>query len=234
MSHNVEKEEIVFEFWNSFKGSKTSTRLDPKTNNLICWHSHNKLTHDMKVAMRESLKDYTLEEVCTGIDNYAKILLGDEYFWTHIWPLSIFLTVKYEKSKDGTKKWWQFLPENFDAQRYLRRGNIWKNSTEDIIEDPKPNLTKLLITSFQKWGLCREGFIPDSKQIGQFRLATQKMLEFYKDRTCRDEKIWVEDLHDCLDQNYLRKGDIISIGLLCSDYLWGILMPQLLRSCGDV
>jgi hypothetical protein len=225
-----EEEETVFEFWNSFKGSKTSIKRDPKTGDLIQWHSHNKLTHDMRVAIRENLKDYTLEEICTAIHNYAEALLGDKYFWTYVWPLSIFLSVKYEKRKDGNKKWWKFLPENFDRKVYLKRGNI--EEQENIIEDPDPDLTNMLIATFRKERLCREGFVPNLKQIGQFRLASQKMIKFYKNRSCQDKKIWLEDLFECLEQNYLSKGEAISIGLLCSDHLWDFLMPQLLRQCG--
>ena len=93
------KEELIFDFWNTFKGRKTSTKLDPKTGAFICWHSHNKLTHDMILAIKENLKNYTLEEICIGIDNYVKVLLGDDYFWTYVWPLSTFFTVKYEKKE---------------------------------------------------------------------------------------------------------------------------------------
>ena len=225
------KEELVFEFWNSFKGRKTFTKLDSKTGASIHWHSHNKLTHDMILAIKENLKNYTLEELCMGIDNYAKVLLGDDYFWTHVWPLSTFFTVKHEKRKDGSKKWWQFLPENFSLQLYLKRGNT---AEENLVEDSDPELTNMIISSLKRWGLVRKEFTPNSKQTNQLRLTSQKILDFYEDRTCQDEKIWLEDLFDCLNFNYLGKGDTVSIGLLCSDYLWDILMPQLLRSCKDV
>lgn len=229
---NTEKEELIFEFWNSFKGKQTSTKLCPKTGTFIRWHSHNKLTHDMRLAMRENLKNYTLEDMCMAIDNYAKALLRDDTFWTHVWPLSIFFAVKYTRAKDARKKWWQFLPENFDIRSFLKReGNT---AQEEQVEDSNPNLTTKLTTSLWKWGLYKKGFTPSPKQIGQLRLTTQRMMEFYKDRTCKDEGIWLEDLYDCLDQNYLGKGDAVSIGLLCSDHVWNILMPQLLRTCGTM
>ena len=226
-----ELEELVFDFWNSFKGSKSSSsKLDPKSGLPTHWHSHNKFTHDMRLAIRESLKDYTLEEICMAIDNYALVLLGDEYFWTHVWPMSIFFTVKYDKTKNGTKKWWQFLPENFNPQAFLRGDCV--NGQEKLVEDTNPDLTNRLTILLQKWGLCKKGFVPSSKQIGQLRLTVQRMMEFYGDRTCQDKEVWLEDLYDCLDQNYLSKGEAVSIGLLCSDHVWSILMPQLLRCCG--
>ena len=226
-----DKIEIIFEFWNSFKGSKTSTnKLDPKTGGTIHWRSHNKLTHDMKFAIEENLKHYSLEDMCMAINNYAEVLLGDEYFWTHVWSLTIFFTVRY-KMKDAGKKWWKFLPENFDSQLYLKtRNNVQRNT----IKDPNPELTNRLTVAIQKWRLCKKGFKPSAKQIGQLRLTVQKMMEFYKDRTDQDKEIWFEDLYDCLNDNYLGKGDAVSIGLLCSDHLWDILMPQQLRDCGDV
>jgi len=34
---------------------------------------------------------YTVDEVIGAIDNYAEILHGDEYYWTHVWRLDQFL-----------------------------------------------------------------------------------------------------------------------------------------------
>ena len=222
--------EIIFEFWNSFKGSQTSTdKLNPKTGGIIHWRSHNKLTYDMKFAIEENLKYYSLEDMCTAINNYADALLGSWSFWTHVWPLTTFFTVRY-KIKDAGKKWWKFLPETYDSQLYLKN----KSNIQREVKDPNPDLTNKLTKSLSKWGLCKKGFEPSAKQINQIRLTVQRMTEFYKDRTCQNEEIWLEDLFDCIEQNYLCKGDAVSIGLLCSDHLWNILIPQLLRSCGGV
>lgn len=227
------KEEMVFDFWNSFKGCQApDSKRDPKTGAIIRWRSHNRLTHDMKIAIKENLKNYSLEEICIAIDNYAKVLLRDEFYWTHIWPLSTFLTVKHGKCKDDPKKWWRFLPENFMEQTLLKRGRQQEDPT--VMEDPNPDLTEKLMKKLQRWGLCRKGFVPNNKQIGQIRLTVQKMMTFYESRSCKDTDIWLEDLYDCLNYNYLSKADAVSIGLLCSDHVWNVLMPQLLRTCGNV
>jgi len=105
---------------------------------------------------------------------------------------------------------------------------------EELIEDFNPDLTNKLISSLQRWGIVKKDFNPNSKQINQIRLTVQKMIKFYKNRICKDEKIWLEDLFDCLNQNYLGKGNVVHIGTLCSDQLWDMLMPQLLRICGEV
>jgi len=227
---NAEKEELIFEFWNTFKGEQTSSKTCPKTGTLIRWHSHNKLTHDMRLAMRDNFKDYSIEDMCIAISNYREVLIRDDTFWTHVWPLSTFFSVKYTNAKDSRMKWWRFLPENFDVKTFLKSR---VTQEEKIIEDPNPDLTNKIISSLQKWGLCRKEFVPNNKQLGQIRLTTQRMMEFYKNRVCKDAGIWLEDLYDCLQDNYLGKGERVSIGLLCSDYLWDILMPQLLRGCGD-
>lgn len=49
---------------------------------------HSKITEPMKRAIRGRLKDYTLEDLKKAIDNYAVIYAGDEYWFTHKYPLA--------------------------------------------------------------------------------------------------------------------------------------------------
>lgn len=228
---NAEKEELIFEFWNTFKGQQTSTKRCSKTGSLICWRSHNKLTYDMRLAIRENLKNYSVEDMCMAIDNYAEILFSDHTFWTHVWPLSTFFAVKYTNAKDARKKWWQWLPENYDIRTFLKRNG---NTQGEQIEDSNPELTNMITKAIQKWDLVKKGFIPNIKQTNQLISTAQKMKEFYKGRSCQDQKIWLGDLYDCLNDNYLGKHQTVAIGTLCSDYVWNILMPQLLRTCGNM
>ena len=73
--------------------------------------SHNKLTDDMKRAIDGVLKDYTDEEIKQAMQNYALIVKGTEYFWTHKWTLKDFL------KRDGVPK---FLDIEVAKQNYLK------------------------------------------------------------------------------------------------------------------
>jgi len=119
--------------------------------------------------------------------------------------------------------------DNKDNNR-LEKDNSRKDQTSTSLQS---HLIGKLIDSLTKWKLVGKDFNPNSKQISQLKLAAQKMLDFYKDRTCQDNNVWFEDLYDCIDQNYWGKGDTVSISNLCSDYLWDILMPQWLRNCAN-
>jgi len=104
----------IFNHWNSYKAQSVSKLKDDEEAK-ITWHSHklrpdSTISPEVENAITDALKSgYSVEDVCGAIDNYAKVLLGSDYWWTHIWPLPTFLTVKYEKRKDAEHKWWQFL-----------------------------------------------------------------------------------------------------------------------------
>ncbi len=216
-SKNKEAVEVIFEFWNSYKSTGR-------------WQSHRKLTHDMVLAIMENLKSYSREDICAAIDNYATVLQKEEYFWDHIWPLSTFLTVKYEKRKDGPKKWWQFLPENFMKSRYLRRENRKELPDPDLV-GPNPELTKKII---RRYGLYigRRDYTPLPHEFPKFVEATKRMMDFYKGKPCQDVEVWITDLFEYLDDRYGNSGDLISPGHLCSDKTWLNDMPQYLKSLG--
>jgi phage replication O-like protein O len=52
---------------------------------------HKKLTDDTERTIRTTLKDYSKEEICQAIRNYAEILKGDQYFFKYSWTLKDFL-----------------------------------------------------------------------------------------------------------------------------------------------
>jgi hypothetical protein len=69
----------VFDHWNIYKGKGK-------------WRSHREMTYDIECAVKDTLKHYTIKQICQAIDNYALVLLGKEYRWSYAWPLALFLT----------------------------------------------------------------------------------------------------------------------------------------------
>ncbi|MEC1155514.1 DUF4373 domain-containing protein [Cytobacillus horneckiae] len=65
---------IVFDYWISKK--------------II---NHKTLTDKTKSHIQARLKEYTLDEVQKAIDNYAKVLFDNQYYWTHKWTLQDFM-----------------------------------------------------------------------------------------------------------------------------------------------
>ena len=61
---------------------------------------HRKLTDKIKRAINGSLQDYTEEEICRAIDNYATILADDRYYWSYKWGLREFLMRGLDKFLD--------------------------------------------------------------------------------------------------------------------------------------
>ncbi len=110
----------IFNHWNTYKG-KSVTKEKKK----IVWHSHQlrndkSMSPEIITAIKQALSGgYSASDICGAIDNYAKVLLGDDYLWTYIWGLSEFLTRGEEKHKNAPRKWWKFLPDNFIEGHYL-------------------------------------------------------------------------------------------------------------------
>lgn len=61
---------------------------------------HRKLTDKIKRAINGALKDYSEEEICQAIDNYAVILADDRYYWSYKWGLKEFLQRGLDKFLD--------------------------------------------------------------------------------------------------------------------------------------
>ncbi len=75
---------------------------------------------DLKQAISAALKEFSVPLICEAIDNYHLVLTGAEYYWSYAWTLGGFLTTKYGSGKKSSDphKWWQFLSNNFDTERY--------------------------------------------------------------------------------------------------------------------
>lgn len=89
----------------NYKGSNTKSS-NTKSNNTIYiytvfefWNEqkiiqHRELTQKRKSAINARLKNYTPDELKKAIKNYAEILNGDMYYWTHKWSLEDFMNPK--------------------------------------------------------------------------------------------------------------------------------------------
>ncbi len=95
---------VVFEKWNSYKGKK--------------WKSHTALSYEIKLAITEQLKHYSVDELCGAIENYAKILLGNDFKWSYAWTLQQLLTRTSPTNREE-RQLWRFLPNNYCDEDYL-------------------------------------------------------------------------------------------------------------------
>tara|TARA_Y100000310_G_C20665633_1_gene807324 strand:- start:621 stop:1427 length:807 start_codon:yes stop_codon:yes gene_type:complete len=53
---------------------------------------HKKLSRDMKLAIKSACRDYTETEIEQAISNYAHIVLSSDFYFSHRWTLSEFLS----------------------------------------------------------------------------------------------------------------------------------------------
>jgi Domain of unknown function (DUF4373) len=73
--------------------------------------NHQKITEPMKSAVRGRLKDYSLEQILKAIDNYSTVLDGEEYYFSHKYPLADLM-----RDKDLRK----FLDESDPLNNFLK------------------------------------------------------------------------------------------------------------------
>jgi len=213
---NKEDIEIIYEFWNSYKGQSK-------------WQSHRKISLDIRNAIIGNLADYSIEDICGAIDNYACVLTSDKYFWNYAWPLSTFLTVKHGKTKLSGKKWWQFLNSNFVKENYLLDKDL--NENQDI-EDLNPGLTIDLGGIFSCLTNNKE-YTPTNSQRSKFIEASIKMTEFFEKRySSIGERNRLSFVSDCLQKNFVDSGRTLHPGNLCSQEFWEILFPQFMSELG--
>jgi len=208
----------VFDYWNSYKGEKR-------------WHSHNKLTINIAKAISDNLKNYSVEEMCGAIENYASVLINEEFFWEHTWNIECFFTVTNRKKEGKPKKWKQFLAEVFKEEIYVKWG---KDEFVELIEDPDPELTEEIIQKY-----CRLINTPPGKyevtpaRKNNFIKTTIKMLDFFAEGKGRIMRaVWVEYLMECMHDNFVNKGQVCDPGNLHGRRVWDTLMRQHLSGLG--
>ncbi len=104
----VSKEEdnnSIFSHWNSYRAMRG-------------WKSHTKLTPEIKKAIRDRLKEYSVDDIKGAIDNYAKVLLSKEYKWSYAWTLYQFLT-RHSPQNRKELQLYRWLPNSFYETDYL-------------------------------------------------------------------------------------------------------------------
>jgi len=55
------------------------------------------MTDKMNTAVKSALGDYSKEEICQAMRNYAEVLQGEEYYWKYKWALDEFIRRGLEK-----------------------------------------------------------------------------------------------------------------------------------------
>jgi len=100
------KESVIFNHWNSYRGKGN-------------WKSHHEMTFEIKSAIRDQLKHYTLEQLKKAIDNYAKVLFSKDYQWSYAWTLRQFLTRHQKAPNQQDLQLYRFLESGFADDDYL-------------------------------------------------------------------------------------------------------------------
>jgi len=80
---NAEHINDIFDLWN--------------TQGII---QHKKLTSEIKRAIEIRLKDYSIDEICQAMKNYAEIVKDEQYYFKYKWTLKDFLKRGLEKFMD--------------------------------------------------------------------------------------------------------------------------------------
>jgi hypothetical protein len=77
---------------------------------------HRKLNDKIKLAINTALNDYSVDEICQAIDNYAIILNNDQYYWSYKFTLNEFI----EKGLD------KFLDFDTAAKNFAKNETVFK------------------------------------------------------------------------------------------------------------
>jgi len=85
---------------------------------------HQKLTSAMETAITNSLKNYTQDDICSSIKNYAEILKDEKYYFKYKWTLKDFLSRGLEK----------FIDINVAKSNYLKDKNNGQFKREQEIK----------------------------------------------------------------------------------------------------
>lgn len=214
--------QFVFDFWNEFKGLN-------KPGTTIRWQSHNKLTPLIETAILQVLREAAeLEEdahieVCYAIENYAHVLLSENTYYSHVWPLQTFFTVHETNKSTSMKKWQKFLNTNFVYDFYL---------TERPVAIPKHDeaLCKAIIRRYGKT-INNPQFMAQGSEHLQFAacaiLAKTAYTKYHLPSTeCLDY------FFQMLEEEFIDKGQAILPGHLASHRLWEARFAQFLSSQG--
>ena len=116
-------QELIFRHWNS--------------KNII---QHRKLTDKIKRAINGALQDYSKEEICQAIDNYAVILADDRYYWSYKWGLKEFLQRGLDKFLDFDVAAQNYRKDDREKQKMNKRTDFNKFEQHEYTADELESL----------------------------------------------------------------------------------------------
>jgi len=218
----TEKVRFIFDFWNEFKSST-------KPGTTVRWQSHNKLTPLIEKAILQVLveaaeleeEDYL--EICYAIENYAHVLLSEETYYSHVWPLQTFLTVHETTRSNSMKKWQKFLNTNFVYNSYLTERPV-------VLPEHDAALCKAIIRRYGK-SINNPQFKAQGSEHSQFAacavLAKTAHTKYHlSSAECLDY------FFQMLEEEFIDKGQAILPGHMASHRLWEARFPQFLSNQG--
>lgn len=117
-----------------------------KVNNniFLVWNSqkiivHKKETDQIKTVISRALKNYSEEDICKAIENYAEIVKDDKYYLRHSWILKDFLNRGLEKFIDGDVARKNYLKDGKGGTDRQSAGKV--RTDPDQYTDPADLLT---------------------------------------------------------------------------------------------
>ncbi len=92
------------------------------------WNAQRLITHrqlspgQQKHIITRLTEGYPVDEILAAIDNYAAVVHGDQYYWTHKWSLDEFLLRGLDKFKPASNPRANFLKEQSKAPQQAQGG----------------------------------------------------------------------------------------------------------------
>lgn len=124
---------VIFDCWNKYKKYKK-------------FKGHQKITPEIERAVSLRLKEYSVSDISQAIDNYAKVLLGNDYRWSYAWTLYQFLTRHNPQYRDELQIY-RFLPNNFSDYDYLTD----QSKRSKVIQEKKPTTPAIKFDPASHW-----------------------------------------------------------------------------------
>lgn len=107
---------------------------------------HKKLSTNIKKSIDKALKEYTLDEIVTAIDNYEKIY-KDDYYYTWTWSLEKFLKQgngisRFMVDGDLFINYSNYKSKNKSNSDWSEESEIYNFGSEEDRADDKPKQTE--------------------------------------------------------------------------------------------
>lgn len=117
---NIEKEQEIFDFWNSLEIIK-----------------HKELTDDILKQIKKCLKDYSVEEIKTYISRYNEVIKCKNYFFNTKWTLKEFLKQSNAMPdfKDDGSKWVNFKNKNVSRETNFKQRDYNEKEIDGLFTD---------------------------------------------------------------------------------------------------